>query len=227
MCNKNGALLKGILRCASCKCGMTPAFSNKGNRLYRYYVCNQAQQRGWATCPAPSAPAGEIERFVVEEIRPVAGDPAVLKEVARNLRQDAGDKTARLCRERDLLRQELGKTAAELEQQAMAFSAAPSSVDLAVQLNERMRIAQDRLSEIDEQLSELAKDEFEDGEVARLLSDFNSVWAGLSTREPCRVIDLLIERVEYDGKSGAIAITFRQTGIESLKLGNHSQEDAA
>lgn len=47
---------------------MTHSYSSKGNKRYRYYVCGTAMQRGWAVCPSPSVPAGEIERFVVEQI---------------------------------------------------------------------------------------------------------------------------------------------------------------
>ena len=44
--NKHGALLRGLLRCAACECGMSHTYSAKGNRQYRYYVCTRAQQRG-------------------------------------------------------------------------------------------------------------------------------------------------------------------------------------
>jgi hypothetical protein len=30
------------------------------------------------------------------------------------------------------------------------------------------------------------------------------------------VIDLLVERVEYDGRAGAVAVTFRPAGIKTL-----------
>ena len=58
-----------ILRCKTCNCGMTGTHSRKGNRRYRYYLCHHAQSRGWRHCPRPTLPAGEIERFVVDEIR--------------------------------------------------------------------------------------------------------------------------------------------------------------
>jgi hypothetical protein len=48
---------------------MLSSHTTKGNRCYRYYVCSQAQKRGWKTCPAPSVPAGEIERLVSEQIQ--------------------------------------------------------------------------------------------------------------------------------------------------------------
>jgi site-specific DNA recombinase len=65
----NGALLQGRLRCARCGCAMVNSLTTKGGRRYRYYLCRQAQKRGWKTCPAPSVPAGEIERLVSEQIQ--------------------------------------------------------------------------------------------------------------------------------------------------------------
>lgn len=56
---------------------MTPSHSSRGGKRYRYYVCSGAQKRGWSTCPAPSIPAAEIERFVVDEIRAMARQPGV------------------------------------------------------------------------------------------------------------------------------------------------------
>ncbi len=65
----NGALLQERLRCARCGCVMVSSHTTKGSRRYRYYVCSQAQKRGWKTCPAPSVPAAEIERLVSEQIQ--------------------------------------------------------------------------------------------------------------------------------------------------------------
>jgi site-specific DNA recombinase len=73
-----GALLQGLLRCGACGCAMTSSQTRKGTRRYRYYVCRQAQQRGWQTCPAPSLAAGPIENLVVRHIQELA--PAVAPE---------------------------------------------------------------------------------------------------------------------------------------------------
>jgi site-specific DNA recombinase len=70
----NGALLQGRLRCAGCGCAMVSSHTTKGSRRYRYYVCSQAQKRGWKNCPAPSVPAGEIERLITERIQRLSAD---------------------------------------------------------------------------------------------------------------------------------------------------------
>jgi site-specific DNA recombinase len=79
--NRPGALLRGLLRCVPCGCAMTPAHSAKGVRRYRYYTCTRAQKRGWDACPSKSIPADEIERLVLERIRGVGREPALLREL--------------------------------------------------------------------------------------------------------------------------------------------------
>lgn len=68
-------LLKGLLRCAACHCAMIHSYAVRGARRYRYYLCTNAQKRGWDACPAPSAPAAEIERFIVDEVLALASHP--------------------------------------------------------------------------------------------------------------------------------------------------------
>jgi site-specific DNA recombinase len=65
----NGALLQGRLCCVPCGCAMTSSHTTKGSRRYRYYLCSQAQKRGWKTCPAPSVSSERIERLVIEQIQ--------------------------------------------------------------------------------------------------------------------------------------------------------------
>jgi site-specific DNA recombinase len=67
--SKQGYLLQGLLRCRPCGCAMTPSQTRKGTRHYRYYTCTAAQKRGWQGCPSKAVPAGEIDQFVLEQIR--------------------------------------------------------------------------------------------------------------------------------------------------------------
>jgi site-specific DNA recombinase len=77
--NQFGALLKGLLRCVPCDCAMSPAHTTKGEKRYRYYTCSSAQKKGWDTCPSKSIPAAEIEELVVEQVRCVGRDSALLQ----------------------------------------------------------------------------------------------------------------------------------------------------
>jgi hypothetical protein len=63
------ALLKGLLWCESCTAIMTASETRKPGRAYRYYVCTNAQRRGWRQCPKQSVRANVIEESILEQVR--------------------------------------------------------------------------------------------------------------------------------------------------------------
>ena len=67
--NKHLALLSGLLYCEACAARMVYSYSGKNDRQYPYYVCGNAQRRGWAACPSKSLSARRIEESVLEQIR--------------------------------------------------------------------------------------------------------------------------------------------------------------
>jgi site-specific DNA recombinase len=93
-----GALLQGILRCAPCGCPMNLSRTTKGNRRYSYYVCAAAQKRGWQVCPAPSVPAGMVERLVLQHLAAPDLDLAVPGETSAWEALSLADQVERLRR---------------------------------------------------------------------------------------------------------------------------------
>jgi hypothetical protein len=83
------ALLKGIIRCATCGCAMGPTFTKRRGKEYRYYHCIYADKHGSGSCPVGSLSAGEIERTVVEQLRAVLRAPEVLAQTYRSARAQA------------------------------------------------------------------------------------------------------------------------------------------
>lgn len=86
--NAHGALLKGLVRCAACGCGMMHHFASqktrRGTKRYRYYVCARAQKQGYDVCPGPSLPAADLESFVIDRVKDaVSGDDAIDAVVER------------------------------------------------------------------------------------------------------------------------------------------------
>lgn len=55
--------------------------------------------------------------------------------------------------------------------------------------------------------------------MAEALAEFDRVWEALSPIEKVRLAQLLIARVDYDGRDGTLAITFHPTGIKNLRAG--------
>jgi len=213
--NKYGALLKGLLRCAPCDCSMGHSYTAHGTKRYRYYVCLRAQKRGWDKCPTKSVPAGEIERFVVEQIKGIGKDPAVLKETLRQARGQSQRSLAGLQTEERRLERELARHNADVRKLA-GHVRDTTTVDEIAELQERIRVAEQRATEVREQTVALNRELVDEREVEAALSVFDPVWETLSPREQARIIQLLVERVDYDGKRGTVSVTFRPSGIKTL-----------
>jgi site-specific DNA recombinase len=224
--NKYGALLRGILRCATCNCGMTHSFTTKGNRRYRYYVCNNAQQHGRSSCPAPSVPAEEIERFVVNEIKAIGRDPALVSATVAESRRLVHAGAKRLKAERAALERQSRADGAELGRLAATGAKNGNAVQLA-QVQERIGQAERRLTEIEDELARLLAADITEKDVASAIGEFDVIWAALKPKEQARVLALLIERVDHDGRAGMVEIKFHPTGVKALTAPIERHEETA
>ena len=216
--NKYGALLKGLLYCKPCGCSMGHTYSTKNGVIrYRYYVCLNAQKRGWHTCPSKSVPAGEIERLVVEQIRAIGRDPAVLSATLKHARKQAQESIAAIEKERGILERELKRHYREVRSLAVEASSSNGAGAARLgDLNERIRAGEQRMTELREQVVALSREIVDDREVATAMAAFDPVWETLAPREQARVVRLLVKRVEYDGEAGTVSIVFHPEGFRGL-----------
>lgn len=186
--NKHGALLKGLIRCAPCNRAMQHSHTRKGNRLYRYYICGSAQQKGWHTCPSKSVPAAEIEKFVVEQIRAIGHDPAL---VAATIEATQVQQQARL----DELERDHRIVERELKRSGDALISASDNTDLLADLIDRIAGAEQRLRGITDEVATLERGSITEEEVIAALDDFDTLWEAMTLRERCRIFRLLIQRL--------------------------------
>jgi site-specific DNA recombinase len=217
--NEFGAILKGLLRCVPCGCAMTPSHSTRNQtKRYRYYVCSNAAKRGRQTCPAPSIPAGEIERFVVDRIRSIGADPSLQQEVFAQARQQDETRLVELETEKRGLEKELARWHAQLRGHAPTCQGEQDGGALAwlADVQERIRVAEQQLVKLREHICAVRQRRLDADEVALALTQFGLVWELMVPREQARLVQLLIEKVEYDGAKGSVALTFYPTGIKTL-----------
>jgi site-specific DNA recombinase len=148
--HKGGAMLRGLLHCVPCGCAMTPSYAvrNKTQR-YRYYVCCNAQRRGWSTCPSKAIPAEAIEQFVLSRIQQINTNPDL-----QALAQDPNAQT--------------GSSFFGTEEEVKAWS------------------------------------------------DFDRPGGTLMPDDYAQIVERVVERVDYDGAKGKVAITFRPAGLRTL-----------
>jgi len=84
------------------------------------------------------------------------------------------------------------------------------------------------VSEVDSELATQQGNVLDENEIATALRDFDAVWDCLTSAEQARVIELLVDRVVYDGADENIVITFRPSGIRALggQLAGRKEEAA-
>ena len=151
----------------------------------------------------------------------------MIAETVRQVRQQTEGGIERLNHEREAVHQQLHDDNARL-QVASGVASDLERVSSLAETQERIRSAERRLTEIDNELITLNGELVDHAEVAKVLANFDDLWQALVPREQARVLELLVERVAYDGEHGNVSLTFHPCGIKSLtqELTNQ-QEDAA
>jgi DNA invertase Pin-like site-specific DNA recombinase len=76
--NRHPALLRGLVRCECCDCAMTPSFTVKKKRTYRYYTPTTVIHQHYKACKVGPIPASEIDALVVGQIKQMIESPEML-----------------------------------------------------------------------------------------------------------------------------------------------------
>ena len=199
---------------------MTPSYSYKHRKVqYRYYTCTAAQKKGWDTCPSKSIPARQIERFVVERISSIGSDSELQNEVFQILNQHHAEHREELVAEERLLDRELKRWQTETKNligQIKASEVGSLVAKRLAEVQERIALETPRLAKLRGELARLADWSLPREKVTTLLQRFDELWKAMTIVEKQKLLNLLIERIDYDGQHGQVTIHFHPSGLESL-----------
>jgi len=218
--NKFGALLRGLLFCVPCGTPMMHTYTMRNSKRYRYYVCYNAQQKGWKNCETKSVPAQAVESAVLDSIRRIGTDPKLADAVAT----EALDQVARRRRE---VEQESEAQRRDLRQlnQNLAREAADTSVDTGARferiasLQRGIETTERRLMELTRERGDLDTDHINADDLRRTLAEFDAIWSSLTTKEQEQMVHLLVAKVGYDGRTGKVTVNFSNAGAKELCQG--------
>jgi len=212
----NSAMLRGLLYCA-CGASMVRTRTRRGSKAWSFYLCLKAHKLGVAACPGSRASMGALDQFVIDHIRALGRDPAVLQATL------AADRDAHEARRSDLdaearrLAQDRGRLQGELRNVADAIAKGGAGlVDKLAELNAKVAEAEQRLSDAQRDLAALDAGTIDVDELRRALAEFEPVWGQLAAAERARVVGLLLERVTFHADSGEVEIKFRPGGPRLL-----------
>lgn len=119
--------------------------------------------------PSPLPSAGEIEKFVVDQIRHVGRDPALIRETLVKDREHVTVRTSELNTELAAINRQRHRDEAELKKVANAVDGESSLARLA-DLQERLRLANERSNVILAELDTLKAEHIDEADVATALT---------------------------------------------------------
>ena len=220
--NKYGALLHGLVHCLPCGAPMIHTYTMRGSKRYRYYVCHNAQQRGWNTCETKSVGAPAIEAAVIEAIRRLGSDPELARRTVEHARNQVAARVEQLRKDEAAGREQLRRLNMEMACAATISgeeNGAAARFDRLVEIHKEVQAIEDRLTAIRTELTALSDDPLDATDVLAALERFEPVWNSLRTHQQTRMVNLLVERVGYDGRNGKVTVAFRSQGMRELSSG--------
>lgn len=205
-------MLRGILRCARCNRAMLHTTTGRGPKRYRYYVCGKADKQGRDACQSPSIPAGQIEAFVVNELRAIAKDDELIRDIYDRTHEQSSQLLAGQKSELESLREVIRSAHQELNH----LVTSGASVDLIASTQSRIADSEHRYTELSQAIADHRPETITHAEIRDALHQFDDMWDSLTGKERCRFIELLVDTVNFDGVAGTIDITFLETGIQTI-----------
>ena len=84
-------LLKGILDCGVCGRKMTPTYTNKGGKKYRYYICQSKFKGNNEQCEVGRIPANEAEELVTSQVLNILKKPEMIINTIKNQDEEVSE----------------------------------------------------------------------------------------------------------------------------------------
>ncbi len=218
--NKWGALLKGLARCGVCGAAMTHGYTARGTKRYTYYLCETAAKRGAAACPGSRIKTQILEDFVVDQIRTMGRDPALVAETIAAAKREQEARKPQIAA--DLRTTEADVKRLTIERTNLVDAVArgtPALGERLVAVDDQLRNLNARAYELRRELIAIDSRVIDESDLRAALESFELVWSELFPREKARILGLLIERVTYDSRAQEGEITFSGIGIKMLAKG--------
>ncbi|MCL4488886.1 MAG: recombinase family protein [Chloroflexi bacterium] len=220
--NKYTALLHGLVYCASCDAPMFHTYTMRGSKRYRYYVCYHAQQHGWNKCETKSVAAQNLENAVMEAVRKLGSDPDLAQRTVEHARAQVAARIEQLGKEEAGCKEQLRRLHSEMVCAATVSGdedGAAARFDRMMEVHKEVQAIEERLVSIRQDLTVLHDDPLNVDDVLAELRRFDGVWDSMRAHQQARLVNLVVQRVGYDGRTQKVTVAFRSQGMRELCSG--------
>lgn len=220
---RNTGLLNHILRCKARNSVMFHTYtSKKGQYKYRYYVCMNAQKRGYKNCPTKSVNAQNIEDFVVLSLLKIANNSELRKEALNDVNKKIREEIEVFEKEKKAFIKNGLALREKIENLKEALKSPNGNKK---ELEHELKALTAKYDEFDRLATETRVKEMslhqkliEDIELRDALIMNSPIWEKLFPQEKHKVMKLILKEVEYDARDGKIGLTLNHNGIKFLYL---------
>lgn len=200
-----------------CKGLSLHAFQSNSHQFNRFLLVFQFQS--FPNRLRPKSFPDQENGSRVERIKSIGSDPTLQQEVMEILSRHHDEERETLVAEEHLLDREIKRWTHEAKNLIGQINADEVSTLVTSRLAEvQERLAQEtpRLAHVRQELARLAEWAIPTETVAKALERFDPLWQAMMMVERQKLLRMLIERIDYDGKQGSVTIVFRPSGLESL-----------
>ncbi len=200
------ALLTGLLTCGACGAGMTPSYCVKGGVRYGYYTCQRIKEAGATACPGSRVAQGAVEAAVIEHLRALGKNPALLAETVAAAHVEVDAQRVELAADAQRAGTEAARLATDINDLVARGTDGPELRRRLESLRDAHDAATRRNTEAKDALAALKAQDIDATDVRRAIESFGPVWDELFPEERARLIRLVVQRVTVTGATGETAV---------------------
>jgi len=209
--NEYHMLLRGLLYCQACGAPMKTRSCAPARGLL-YYVCCEPGRPPGTTCRARWVRVRTLDATVLKHIRECAAGPSCAAALP-HARQRSMARVAELEERRQRLGEELLRLR-KLVQPSPGASVPPRGGQKPAVVpqedTEEQIAAVERMRTIREELVSSHREWSEEKSLAQALWVFDPGWDALKPQEQWHALSLLVERVDYDPRTGKVSVSYRE-----------------
>ncbi|WP_237384509.1 recombinase family protein [Sulfidibacter corallicola] len=212
---KSYALLQGLIYCQHSGELMSPTYTKRNGKKYIYYQCSRYNRKGECGCKKRRISAAMIEQDVIGELRRIGSDSEFIESLITPAEAKYEAQVFALRENEANLKVERKRLHARLRY----CERKPEKAEEVETIQEGLEDIRQGLDQIRNQLERIGLLPFSASDFRDALARFNPAWDALSFGERRRMVELLIDRIVFDGnegKFGAFEIVVRNSGIVAL-----------
>jgi len=210
-------ILQRLVKCGRCGAAMAYCWTRRQDRVYSYLRCSTEQKQGREACPTPTLSAPEVEAAIINEIKRMAQDPALVDQVfpealeqTRQGREFLETERTRLLHQRQQGEEAIKRLVTTLESPTGEL---PEVVGERIKdrqaevqrLNARLQTAEQELAALDAQTINREH-------LTQTLAQFTDLWDALYPQERVKLVHSLIESVIYHDETDHLEFHFKTSG---------------